>query len=84
VGYQRNEIVEDLMAVDPKQHIHAPINRLNDDEVRALSTILDTDVTALPLTGEDVLLAAPIVPANESADELIATVRHWWRGGGDV
>jgi len=49
VGYQRNEIVEDLMAVDPKQYLHALINRLNDDEARALSTILDTGCHGAPI-----------------------------------
>ena len=72
------------MAVDPKQHLHMLIDRLKDDEARDLSAVLDTDVTVLPLTVEDLLLAVPIMPADESADDLIETVRHWRREGGDA
>ena len=72
------------MAVDPKQHLHMLIDRLNDDEARDLSAVLDPDVTVLPLTADDLLLAVPIMPADESADDLIEAVRHWRREGGDA
>lgn len=72
------------MTANPKQALHALIDGLSDEEVRSLSTALTTVPEPDPLTAEDLLLTTPILPDDETADELIATVRRWRREGGDA
>lgn len=77
------------MAITPKQELHALIDRLDDDQARRMAATLrraagPTSETASPrlLTEADILLALPILPGDETADEMIATVRDWRREGG--
>jgi hypothetical protein len=76
------------MAITPKQELHALIDRLDDEQVRHLAEVLRRGGTAparpapRPLAEADIVLAAPVVPDDETADEMIAMVRRWRREGG--
>lgn len=76
------------MVATPKQHLHELVEQLTDEEAQRLSLLvrseqLSSTVTApRPLTFSDIVLAEPIMPDDETADELIATVRQWRREGG--
>jgi len=37
-----------------------------------------------PLQVADIILSAPVLPDDETADALIETVRHWRSEGGNV
>lgn len=76
------------MVADPKRQLHELVDRLSEDEARRLSRTLsprgtDTDVRSpRPLTEADILRTEPVLPDDETADELIATVRRWRQEGG--
>lgn len=65
------------MAANPKQALHEMVERLSDEEARRLSATLrqggGVDIAARPrpLTEDDVLLAEPVLPDDETADEMI-------------
>ena len=76
------------MVATPKQELHNFIESLTDDEAARLSFVLRgegqpaTLSSPRPLTPADIILAEPIMPDDESADDLIDTVRRWRREGG--
>lgn len=76
------------MATTPKQELHELIDGLDDDVARRLADAFrgarspHSSGSPRPLSVADVLLAEPVMPADESADEMIATVRGWRREGG--
>ncbi len=76
------------MAISPKQELQDAIERLSEDEARRWSAALrGNGATNLasrtrPLTESDVILSAPVLPDDESADDMIGAVRRWRRDGG--
>lgn len=74
------------MAADPKRELHELVERLTDEEARRLTAALrepgDVRTAPRPLTADDIILPEPILPDDETADEMIATVRRWRREGG--
>lgn len=78
------------MIVHPKQTLHAIVDRLSDEEVQAVAEMIGSwraaspskERQTRPLTRADIVLAEPIMPDDETADEMIATVRRWRREGG--
>ncbi|MFN8514604.1 MAG: hypothetical protein U0232_15320 [Thermomicrobiales bacterium] len=76
------------MVTTPKQQLHAFVEGLTDDEAARLWSALREGgqparlTSPRPLTPADVLLPEPIMPDDESADDLIETVRRWRREGG--
>ncbi len=76
------------MATTPKQELHELVERLSDEEARRLSAALHEADTApgsprlRPLTEADVILTEPVLPEDETADEMIEAVRRWRREGG--
>jgi hypothetical protein len=76
------------MTTTPRQELHALIDRLDDEQARRLAAALrERDATPArsaprPLAEADIVLAAPVLPDDETADEMIATVRRWRREGG--
>lgn len=75
------------MNARPKRELHDLIERLSDEEAMRLSSALREGhytrvVSPRPLTTADIILAEPIMPDDESADEMIETVRRWRREGG--
>jgi hypothetical protein len=63
------------------------VERLSDEEARRLSAALrragaGPRLSARSLTEADIVLPEPIVPDNETADEMIEVVRRWRREGG--
>lgn len=71
------------MASTSKQEPRELIDRLDDEEARRLSTALRGTgagpVLAHPrlLTEDDVILTEPLLPDDETADELITAIRRW-------
>ena len=77
------------MTANPKQELRELIERLSDEEARRLSAALQAAGTtpppsARPLAAADIVLAEPVLREDETADEMIATVRRWRREGGYV
>ena len=78
------------MATDPKQDLRDAVDRLSEIEARRLAVALreigtvETAPPARPLTEADVVLAEPILPDDETADQMIVQVRRWRREGGDA
>ena len=76
------------MATTPKQELHELAARLDDAQARRLAEALRRVSPAggapppRPLAEADIVLAAPVLPDDETADEMIATVRRWRREGG--
>jgi hypothetical protein len=76
------------MATTPRQELHELVDRLDDEQARRLAEALreTSPVAAVshprPLAEADIVLAAPVLPDDETADEMIATVRRWRREGG--
>ena len=76
------------MATTPKQELHELIDRLDDEQARRLAEALrgggatPARPTPRPLAETDIVLTAPVLPDDETADEMIATVRRWRREGG--
>jgi hypothetical protein len=76
------------MATTPKQELHELIDRLDDEQARGLvealqgGDALSARSASRPLAETDIVLAAPVLPDDETADEMIATVRRWRRDGG--
>ncbi len=76
------------MAIDTKQELHDTIDRLSEEEARSWSAALrgigatGTASAVRPLTDADVLLTEPVLPDDESADDMIGAVRRWRREGG--
>jgi hypothetical protein len=78
------------MAVDVKQQLHDLIDRLSDEEARRLSVALRAVAGGAgtitqqprPLTRADLVLDDPIMPPDESADDMIDAIRRWRREGG--
>ncbi len=75
------------MAATPKQELHELVERLSDEEARRLSAALRgagaaPTPSARPLTEADIVLPEPILPDDETADEMIQAVRRWRREGG--
>ena len=75
------------MAATPKQELHELVDRLDGEQARRLAAALRGASPAggasspRPVAEADIVLAAPILPDDETADEMIATVRRWWREG---
>ncbi len=76
------------MAADPKQELHELVERLSDEDARHLSLALREATAAgvtprpRPLVEADIVLATPVLPDDETADEMIEAVRRWRRAGG--
>ena len=76
------------MATTPKQELHEWIDRLDDAQAQRLVESLRGGGATLarpaprPLAEADIVLTAPVLPDDETADEMIATVRRWRREGG--
>lgn len=76
------------MAATPKQELHELVDRLDDEQARRLAAALrEADPTGgapppRPLAEADVVLTAPVLPDDETADAMIAAVRRWRREGG--
>ncbi len=76
------------MAATPKQELHELIDRLDDEQAQRLVEALrkagsvSVAPPPRPLAEADIVLAAPVLPDDETADEMIATVRRWRREGG--
>ena len=76
------------MATTPKQELDELVDRLDDEQARRLAAALRRGGPAggapapRPLAESDIILAAPVLPDDETADEMIATVRRWRREGG--
>jgi hypothetical protein len=75
------------MTANPKQVLHEFIDGLSDQAVDNLSSILLTGgdqaaTRARPLREDDIILARPLLPNDESADEMIGAIRRWRRDGG--
>lgn len=81
-----DEWLMQAMAADPKRELHELIERLTDEEARRLTAALrESDgapAVSRPLTVDDIVLVEPILPDDETADEMIATIRRWHREGG--
>ena len=72
------------MIANPKQWLHALIEHLSDEDAGDLSASLAAALESAPPREEDLLPSAPILPDDETADEMIATVRHWRRASGNA
>ena len=78
------------MATSPRQRLHDAIDRLSEEEARRLSASLhvirpnDTSSGPRPLTEADVILSEPLLPDDETADDMIEAVHSWRREGGDA
>jgi hypothetical protein len=74
------------MAANPKRELHELVERLTDEEASRLAAVLreprNGGAAPRPLTADDIILPEPILPDDETADEMIATVRRWRREGG--
>ncbi|MBI3965022.1 MAG: hypothetical protein HY329_05240 [Chloroflexi bacterium] len=76
------------MATTPKQALHEWIDRLDDEEARRMADALSARgtrpkaPTSRPLTESDLVLSTPVLPDEETADDMIATVRRWRQDGG--
>jgi hypothetical protein len=76
-----------LMAANPKQELHELVERLSDEDAQRLSLALHEATGAgvaprpRPLAEADIVLATPVLPEDETADEMIETVRRWRRAG---
>lgn len=78
------------MIADPRQELHDLVDRLSDDDIRRLTPIVRRVASAAPgvgsasrvLTDADIILSEPIMPDDETADEMIATIRRWRREQG--
>ena len=76
------------MAITPKQELHELVDRLDDEQAQRLVEALRRAGPARvappprPLAEADIILTAPLLPDDETADEMIATVRRWRREGG--
>ena len=76
------------MATTPKQELHELVDRLDDEQaqrlVEALRRAGSVGIAPPPrlLAEADIVLTAPLLPDDETADEMIATVRRWRREGG--
>lgn len=76
------------MVADPKQQLHDLVDHPSEDEARQLAVVprrrgTRSGVRRLrPLTEADVLLTEPVLPEDETADEMIATLRRWRGEGG--
>jgi hypothetical protein len=76
------------MAVNPRQELHDLVDRLSEDEARRFIDVLRQRASRngvqgpRPLIEADILLAEPVLPEDETADEMIATVRRWRCEGG--
>ncbi len=76
------------MATMPKQELHELVERLSDEEARRLSAALQGAGTppdarrVRRLTEAEVILTEPVLPEDETADEMIEAVRRWRREGG--
>lgn len=72
-----------------KDALHRFVDELTTDDVEELVAMLQSrgvfqlpSRSPRPLTREDIILAEPLMPDDETADELIETVRRWRREGG--
>jgi hypothetical protein len=73
------------MVANPKQELHKFIDRLSEQDARRLAaTLIEAGYVRQlrPLTRDDIILPEPIMPDDETADEMIETIRRWRREGG--
>jgi hypothetical protein len=76
------------MATTPKQELHELVDRLDDEQARRLAETLrgagrvDVAPPPRPLAEADIVPAAPVLPDDETAEEMITTVRRWRHDGG--
>jgi hypothetical protein len=76
------------MATTPKQELHEWIDRLDNAQAQRLVDALRGGGATLArpaprsLVEAEIVLTAPVLPDDETADEMIATVRRWRREGG--
>lgn len=52
------------------------------DALRTRRSLVTPSQSSRPLTTDDIIRTEPVMPDEETADELIATVRRWRREGG--
>ena len=75
------------MAAYLKRELHELVERLSDEDAQRLSLTLREAAAGVaprprPLVEADIVLATPVLPDDETADEMIETVRRWRRAGG--
>jgi hypothetical protein len=76
------------MTADRKRRRHGLAEGVNENDGRGVAAAPGRHGahTAVqrprPLTEADILLSEPVLPEDETADELIAAVRRWRREGG--
>jgi hypothetical protein len=75
------------MTANPKHALHELIEGLSDEAAEDLSFALrtsgkQTSTRARPLRADDIILARPLLPDDENADEMIGAIRRWRREGG--
>jgi hypothetical protein len=67
------------MAANPKRELHELVERLS-------PALREAAAGAAPrprlLIEADIVLATPVLPDDETADEMIEAVRRWRRAGG--
>ena len=75
------------MAANPRQELHELVEQLSDEAAENLSSTLRinrsrTATLVRPLREDDIVLARALLPDDETADEMIGTIRRWRREGG--
>ena len=77
------------MSTVSKDALRRMIDELSENDIQALLAALNSrDApasplnTSRPLKSSDIIRTEPVLPDDETADELIATVRRWRREGG--
>jgi hypothetical protein len=76
-----------MAATNPKQELHDFVDRLSEQDARRLaSALIEAGAGGArqprPLTRDDIILPEPIMPDDETADDMIETIRRWRREGG--
>lgn len=78
------------MAANPRQELRELVECLSEEEAQRLAATPRESAAGgalpppRPLTVADIVLAEPVLPDDETADEMIAAVRRWRRAGGDA
>ncbi len=76
------------MAANAKEELHELVDRMSEEDARRLTAALrgagapSVARQPRPLTEADIVLPEPVLPDDESADEMIEAVRRWRREGG--
>lgn len=80
------------MSTMSRNELHRLIDSLSDAEFAQLRSSIDLHLAGKvepsrkprPLRHDDIILPEPLLPEDESADDMIETVRRWRREGGHV